>query len=85
MARTIYRRHSKLCPYYRQPRHARNNRNCKRQCSIWVEGWLAGHHMRRSLDLTDWEVATAVVHQWEAAAARAAFRARLRLRLALAR
>jgi hypothetical protein len=72
MALTIYRRHSKLCPFFRQPRHARNNRHCKRQCSIWVEGWLADHYMRRALDLTDWDVAAAVVHQWEAAAARGA-------------
>jgi integrase len=70
MALTIYRRHSKLCPFFRQPRHARNNRHCKRQCSIWVEGWLADHYMRRALDLTDWDVAAAVVHQWEAAVAR---------------
>jgi integrase len=70
MALTIYRRHSKLCPFFRRPRNARNNCHCKRQCSIWVEGSIAGHYMRRALDLTDWEVAAAVVHQWEAAAAR---------------
>jgi integrase len=70
MALTIYRRHSKLCPFFRRPRHARNNCHCKRQCSIWVEGSIAGHYMRRALDLTDWDVAAAVVHQWEAAAAR---------------
>jgi integrase/recombinase XerD len=72
MALTIYRRHSKLCPFFRRPRHARHNRYCKRQCSIWVEGAIAGRYMRRALDLTDWDVAAAVVHQWEAAAARGA-------------
>jgi hypothetical protein len=36
---------------FRQPRNARNNRHCRRQCSIWVEGSLADLYMRRALDL----------------------------------
>ena len=65
MALTIYRRHGKKCPYYRKSRYARNNHACKAQCAIWVQGTLGGESIRRSLDLTRWEAASALVRAWE--------------------
>jgi hypothetical protein len=65
MALRIYRRHSALCSFFRQGRDALDNQNCPRRCSIWVQGTLNGTSLRRSLDLTDWDAATYLIHLWE--------------------
>lgn len=65
MALRIYRRHSALCPFFRQGRDAPDNNDCPRHCSIWVQGTLNGTPLRRSLDLTDWDAAAYLIHLWE--------------------
>jgi hypothetical protein len=67
MALTIYRRHLKACPFFEKSRHARNNRDCKLRCPIWVQGTLAGEKVWKSLDLADWSKASDLIRSWEAA------------------
>lgn len=54
---TIYRRHKKSCPHT-----SRRYRRCK--CPLHVEGSLASEHIRKSLDLTSWEAAEGLIHEW---------------------
>jgi len=53
----LYRRHKKSCPHT-----SRKYRRCK--CPLWVQGTLAAEHVRKSLDLTSWEAAEALIHEW---------------------
>ena len=55
---TIFRRHLKSCP-----QTSREYRRCR--CPIHVEGTLAGARIRKSLDLTSWEAAQALIREWE--------------------
>ncbi len=58
---TIYRRHLKSCEH----RDAgRNYRRCR--CPIWVDGFLHGAEIRKSLELKDWEKAQKKIRDWEA-------------------
>ena len=64
---TIYRRHGPDCQFHgrKNQRSARANR-CEKRCPIWVQGSLAGDKVRRSIDLTSWEAASDLIHQWNA-------------------
>jgi integrase/recombinase XerD len=57
---TIFRRHVKECG-----KRSRRFRRC--QCPIAVEGSLNGETVRRSLDLTSWEAAENLIHEWNRA------------------
>jgi integrase/recombinase XerD len=58
---TIYRRHRKECEHRNK---GRKYRRCR--CPIWVDGFLAGQEIRKSLDAADWQKAQDKVRQWEA-------------------
>jgi len=58
---TIYRRHLGSCPHRNE---GRDYRRCK--CPIWIQGTLGGEPIRKALDLTSWEAASELVHQWDA-------------------
>jgi integrase/recombinase XerD len=58
---TIFRRHRKKCPHREE---GRKYRRC--QCPIWVDGFLAGQEIRKSLELRDWTRAQDLVREWEA-------------------
>lgn len=58
---TIYRRHRKKCPHRVE---GRSYRRC--QCPIWVDGFLAGQEIRKSLGFRDWTRAQDLVRGWEA-------------------
>ncbi len=58
---TIYRRHRKGCEHRNE---GRKYRRCR--CPIWVDGFLAGQEIRKSLDTTDWREAQDIVREWEA-------------------
>jgi len=58
---TIYRRHRKDCEHRDE---ARKYRRCR--CPIWVDGYLAGQDLRKSLDTSDWEKAQDTIREWEA-------------------
>jgi integrase len=55
---TIFRRHLKSCP-----QTSRDYRRCR--CPLHVEGTLAGVPVRKSLDLTSWDAAQALIREWE--------------------
>jgi integrase/recombinase XerD len=57
---TIYRRHQKDCAHRAE---GRSYRRCR--CVIWVDGFIAGQEIRRSLDLRDWTRAQDVVREME--------------------
>src|SRR5690349_689281 len=58
---TIYRRHTKNCQHKTE---GRQYRRCR--CPIWVDGFLNGVEMRKSLGLRDWEKAPEEIRKWEA-------------------
>ena len=58
---TIYRRHRKDCAHRSE---GREYRRCR--CPIWVDGFLAGREIRKSLDTADWQKAQDKVREWEA-------------------
>jgi integrase/recombinase XerD len=57
---TIYRRHKKQCEHRRE---GRKYRRCR--CPIWVDGFLAGQEIRKSLDTSDWQKAQDTIRDWE--------------------
>src|SRR6266852_27831 len=61
MPLTIYRRHSTDCPH-----KTKGRRFTRCNCSIWVQGSLAGEYVRESLNLTVWGAAQERVRGWEA-------------------
>jgi integrase/recombinase XerD len=58
---TIYRRHRKECAHKSE---GRKYRRCR--CPIWVDGFLGGQEIRKSLDTPDWQKAQDELRQWEA-------------------
>jgi len=57
---TVFRRHEKACGHRDE---GRSYRRCR--CTIWVDGFLAGQEIRRSLGLRDWDEAQALIRKWE--------------------
>jgi integrase/recombinase XerD len=57
---TIYRRHRKDCEHRSE---GRKYRRCR--CPIWVDGFLAGREICKSLDMADWQKAQEYVRDWE--------------------
>jgi len=57
---TIYRRHRKDCEHREE---GRKYRRCR--CPIWVDGFLSGQEIRKSLETRDWEKAHDMIRQWE--------------------
>jgi hypothetical protein len=58
---TIFRRHKKQCAHRSE---GRKYRRCK--CPLWVDGFLGGEELRKSLGHADWEKAQDTVRGWEA-------------------
>jgi integrase/recombinase XerD len=58
---TTYRRHLKDCEHRDE---GRKYRRCR--CPIWVDGFLSGQEIRKSLETRDWEEAQDRVREWEA-------------------
>ena len=58
---TMYRRHRKDCAHRSE---GRKYLRCR--CPIWVDGFLAGPEIRKSLDTADWQKAQDKVREWEA-------------------
>lgn len=58
---TIYRRHKLNCEHRKE---GRKYRRCR--CPIWVDGFLAGQEIRKSLNTADWQKSQDHVREWEA-------------------
>ena len=56
-----YRRHQKCCVH--RPK-GRKYRHCK--CPVWMDGYVNGVRIQKSLDTRDWERAQRIVREWEA-------------------
>lgn len=54
-------RHDSIDP---SKRHGLKSRRCG--CPIQVEGSLGGESVRKALDLTSWQVASSLIHEWNA-------------------
>jgi integrase/recombinase XerD len=57
---TTYRRHKRECKHRKE---GRKYRRCR--CPIWVDGFLGGREVRKSLDTADWQKAQDKVREWE--------------------
>jgi len=57
---TLYRRHRRHCDHRAE---GREYRRCR--CPIWVDGFLGGQDIRKSLKVRDWEEAQRLVRDWE--------------------
>jgi integrase/recombinase XerD len=57
---TIYRRHKRNCKHRSE---GRKYRQCR--CPIWVDGFVAGGEVRKSLDIVNWQKAQDKVREWE--------------------
>jgi integrase/recombinase XerD len=63
MTLVLYRRHKKTCPNFHKPRRERQK---KCNCVFWVNGTLAGHEIRISLDTRCCKKASQIVHEMDA-------------------
>src|SRR5579863_1248855 len=63
----LYRRHVKSCRIWtgRSTNGNRRNNNCR--CPVWVDGYLAGVRVNKTLDLRDWTRASEIIRDWEIA------------------
>jgi integrase/recombinase XerD len=57
----IYRRHRQLCKHRRK---GRKHRHC--DCPIWIDGFIGGKELRRSIKVRNWQRAQELVREWEA-------------------
>jgi integrase/recombinase XerD len=57
---TTYRGHRKECEHRDE---GRKYRRCR--CPIWVDGFLSGQEIRKSLETRDWEKAQEMTREWE--------------------
>lgn len=57
---TVYRRHRTSCEHREE---GRKYRRCL--CPIWVDGFLDGQEIRKSLNVRDWQKAQDLVRKWE--------------------
>ena len=63
----LYRRHVKSCRFWSGKSTNGNRRNNNCRCPIWVDGYLAGERVNKTLDLGDWTRANAIIRDWEIA------------------
>jgi len=61
----VYRRHVKSCRFWtgRSTNGNRRNNNCR--CPVWVDGFVTGKGINKSLGLRDWTRANVIVRDWE--------------------
>src|SRR5262245_34796126 len=63
----LYRRHVKSCRFWTGKSTNGNRRDHNCRCPVWVDGYLGGKRVNRTLGLRDWTRANAVVRDWEIA------------------
>lgn len=62
-----YRRHVKGCRFWTGKSTNGNRRDHNCRCPVWVDGYLAGERVNKSLDLRDWTRANEIIRDWEIA------------------
>src|SRR6266571_3250664 len=63
----LYRRHVKSCRFWTGKSTNGNRRNNNCRCPVWVDGYLAGTRVNKTLDLRDWTRANEIIRDWEIA------------------
>ena len=63
----LYRRHIKKCRFWTGKSTNGNRRNNNCRCPVWVDGYLEGVRVNKTLDLRDWTRASELVRDWEIA------------------
>jgi len=63
----LYRRHVKSCRFWTGKSTNGNRRNNNCRCPVWVDGYLAGVRVNKSLDLRNWSSASEIIRDWEIA------------------
>jgi integrase/recombinase XerD len=63
----LYRRHVKSCRFWTGKSTNGNRRDHNCRCPVWVDGYLAGKRVNKTLDLRDWTRANAIIRDWEIA------------------
>lgn len=64
---SLYRRHVKSCRFFSGKSTNGNRRNNNCRCPVWVDGYLAGARINKTLDLRDWTRANEIARDWEIA------------------
>ena len=63
----LYRRHVKSCRFWTGKSTNGNRRDHNCRCPVWVDGYLNGVRVNKTLDLRDWTRANAIARDWEIA------------------
>ena len=61
----LYRRHVKRCRWWTGISTNGNRRNNNCRCPVWVDGFVAGKRINKSLGLRDWTRANMIVRDWD--------------------
>ena len=64
---SLYRRHVRSCRFWTGKSTNGNRRTNNCRCPVWVDGYLAGKRVNKTLDLRDWTRANEIVRDWEIA------------------
>jgi hypothetical protein len=62
-----YRRHVKSCRFWTGKSTNGNRRNNNCRCPVWVDGYLAGKRVNKTLGVRDWSRANEITRDWEIA------------------
>jgi integrase/recombinase XerD len=63
----LYRRHVKSCRFWTGKSTNGNRRDHNCRCPVWVDGYLAGKRVNKTLGLRDWTRANEIIRDWEIA------------------
>jgi integrase/recombinase XerD len=63
----LYRRHVKACRFWTGKSTNGNRRDHNCRCPVWVDGYLAGKRVNKTLGLRDWTRANEIIRDWEIA------------------
>jgi integrase/recombinase XerD len=63
----LYRRHVKSCRFWTGKSTNGNRRDHNCRCPVWVDGYLNGVRVNRTLGLRDWRRANEIARDWEIA------------------
>src|SRR5229473_6547436 len=64
---SLYRRDVKGCRFWTGMSTNGNRRDHNCRCPVWVDGYLAGKRVNKTLDLRDWTRASEIIRDWEIA------------------
>ena len=63
----LYRRHVKSCRFWNGKSTNGNRRNNNCRCPVWVDGYLTGDRVNKTLDTRNWTRGNEIIHEWEIA------------------